>query len=82
MPKIQRVLEQAREVAGIEVPAPSRAPALVPYLPHPHSPADHLAFRNADGSTSRVCICVCARCWPPEFPQNPPPCPDWNDGSV
>ena len=47
----------------------------------PHVSADHMAFQNADGTVSRVCICACDRCWPPGS-ASPGPCPDWNDGSV
>jgi hypothetical protein len=53
-------------------PPPLRAPV-------PHSPADHISFLNADGTRSRICICVCDRCWPVQEDGLPGPCPDWNE---
>lgn len=40
-----------------------------------HAPEDHISFLNADGTRSRICICVCVACWP----KDGRPCPDWND---
>ncbi|AWY07370.1 hypothetical protein SEA_ARACELI_51 [Streptomyces phage Araceli] len=79
MPKIQRVLEQARAAVAAPAAAPARPARL--WTPHPHVPADHLSFRNADGTVSRICLCTCDRCWPPDTP-HPGPCPDWNDEDV
>lgn len=92
MPKLADVRRGSGDCAGPppgpryrrhleETEAPAQAPARPLWEPHPHVPADHLAFRNADGSTSRVCLCTCERCWPAGV-AFPGPCPDWNDGSV
>lgn len=80
MPRIRDV--QRRPVVA-EAPAPA-APVAAPQRPveRVHDPADHLSFRNADGTVSRICICVCDTCWPPTAGKHPGPCPDWNDEDV
>ena len=80
MPRIRDVRATAERVAEVSAGlnarlAPGPAPA------RPHEPADHMAFRNADGTVSHICICVCDRCWPAGM-KTPPPCPDWNDEDV
>lgn len=59
------------------VAAPAAPP--VPVAPpvregRAHAPEDHMTFLNADGSKSRICICCCDDCWPPDAGKNPPPC--------
>ncbi len=75
MPRIGAV----RPVEPVAVPVTAPAPPAVPE--RPHAAEDHISFRNADGTLSRVCICVCDRCWPPGV-KHPGQCPDWNDGDV
>ncbi|AXH49440.1 hypothetical protein SEA_CROSBY_52 [Streptomyces phage Crosby] len=83
MPRIRDVRPAARPLEVAEAPAPA-APARPVQAParRPHDPADHMAFRNADGTVSRICICACDTCWPPDAGKTPGPCPDWNDEDV
>lgn len=77
MPKLSSRPAAQAPLGVVEAPAPA---ALVAAPERPvHSPADHMVFQNADGTRSRVCICICDRCWPPDAGKNPGPCPDWND---
>ncbi|AWY07290.1 hypothetical protein SEA_HENOCCUS_52 [Streptomyces phage Henoccus] len=81
MPRIRDV---QRRVVVAEAPAPAAParPVLETVPKHEHDPADHMVFLNADGTRSRICICVCDRCWPPGVGKFPGPCPDWNDEDV
>ncbi|AWY07535.1 hypothetical protein SEA_LAZERLEMON_52 [Streptomyces phage LazerLemon] len=95
MPKIQRLTPEARAVLNGDCAGPPAGPRYrrhvaeevaqarrEPRPVRPHVPADHMTFRNADGSLSHICICVCDRCWPPTAGKHPGPCPDWNDEDV
>ncbi|AYD86797.1 hypothetical protein SEA_MICRODON_50 [Streptomyces phage Microdon] len=79
MPRLNAV-RRPLEVA--EAPAPAAPAAPAPRPSRPHEAADHISFRNADGTVSRICICVCDTCWPPTAGKHPGPCPDWNDEDV
>lgn len=83
MPRIRDVRPAARPLEVAEAPAPA-APArpVTVRVEREHVAADHLVFLNADGTRSRICICVCDRCWPPAAGKHPGPCPDWNDEDV
>jgi hypothetical protein len=59
------------EAAVAPVTAAPAAPA--PRRVFAHDPADHISFVNADGTRSRICICPCDACWPPDGTE----CPDW-----
>jgi hypothetical protein len=81
MPKIADVRAAAHRVAAASAglnerlasgPVAPVSPAPAPAPRYEHEPADHIAFTNADGTRSVVCICCCDTCWPPEGGQ----CPD------
>ncbi|QFG07944.1 hypothetical protein SEA_INTOLERANT_49 [Streptomyces phage Intolerant] len=83
MPRIRDVRVRAvAEVAPAVRSLETARRALPKPEPRLHDPADHLSFRNADGTVSRICICACDRCWPPDAGKHPGPCPDWNDEDV
>jgi hypothetical protein len=44
-----------------------------------HIPENHLSFQNADGTRSRICLCLCSNCWPVDGTDGP--CPVWNGDS-
>ncbi|UTN93057.1 hypothetical protein SEA_MARKY_54 [Streptomyces phage Marky] len=69
-PRYRRHVEE--QVAAVRAEKPAPAP-----IRHPHDPADHISFINADGTRSRICICVCDDCWPPGQ-KTPEACPDWS----
>jgi hypothetical protein len=80
MPKLSRPTAARAPLGVVRAQAPAAPVAVPETVPqHEHDPADHMVFRNADGTTSRICICVCDRCWPPGVGKFPGPCPDWND---
>lgn len=76
MPRIRDVRTAPAVAAPLEV-AEAPAPAAPAAPARPHEPADHMIFINADGTRSRICICVCDACWPPGV-KHPEPCPDWS----
>lgn len=64
---------------GTPPPArPESAPEGVRGAPHPHVKGDHMGWTEPDGTVTRVCVCVCDRCWTPGVAE-PGPCPDWNN---
>jgi len=84
MPRIRdvRVRATAEVAPAVQSLQTARRALPKPEGQHTHNPADHIAFHNADGTVSHICICVCDRCWPPDAGKNPGPCPDWNDEDV
>lgn len=86
MPKIRDLQAAPARVPAVHVEAAApvaAAPAVAAPAPAPlrepfqHAGEDHIVFANADGTRSRICICVCDDCWPPAAGKNPPPC-DWS----
>lgn len=47
-------------------------PSAVKQAVYPHAEADHIRFRNDDGTVTVICHCICPDCWPDDGG----PCPD------